>query len=162
VLVTAYKYVQKRHCTGRLKCNCLHDHPCKRTMASVPGFSPYPLWSPQNHLGIITESVFALLILCLGPSGSRLFPSCSSRWSPVNQCVRPRVLGLNKIPWTSLGSANSPRSPLTTLLQPFRPEARIPATCTASRKKPKLLRHMSNEFLCLQRVVDPVKSPQLS
>ncbi|KAI0270282.1 hypothetical protein BGY98DRAFT_937505 [Russula aff. rugulosa BPL654] len=105
-------------------------------MASVPGFSPYPLWSPQNRLGIITESVFALLILCLGPSGSRLFPSCSSRWSPVNQCVRPRVPGLNKIPWTSLGSANSLRSPLTTLLQPFRPEARIPATCTASRKNP--------------------------
>ncbi|KAF8496852.1 hypothetical protein F5888DRAFT_1889983 [Russula emetica] len=46
---------------------------------------------------------------------------------------------LNKIPWASLASASSLLSLLTTLLQPFRPDARIPATCTASPKLPYIL-----------------------
>jgi hypothetical protein len=68
-------------------------------------------------------------------------PLVLSWWTPMNQCVRPRALRLNKTPWTSLVSASSLLSPFTTgtLLQRFRPDARIPETCTASSKSPYIL-----------------------
>lgn len=111
-------------------------------MASVPGFSPYPLWSPQSQPGHHDG-----VSICLFNSVSRTLrlsslPLVLSWWTPMNHCVRrPRALRLNNAPWTSLVSANSLLSPFTTgtLLQPFRLDARIPETCTVSSRSPYIL-----------------------
>ena len=110
-------------------------------MASIPGFSPYPLLSPRLNLGTMTESIFAFLILYLGPSGTRLFPSCYlGRLPRINASIRVPSNSTRhlELPLRPLACSSLPL-PLYSSARPSGPLLASPAAWTGSAKLPYIL-----------------------